>query len=297
MKHIITKINRRKLAFAALLGALLPFGNAGAQSSLDLRINEVLVFNDSNYVDDFGQHSAWIEIFNSAYNTVDMGGLYLTNDLSNPTMYKIPKGQPITAIAPRSFLVFWADGHESNGILHLNFKLEDSKLVALYDANGRTLIDSIHLPLNAKHDVTFGFMEDGLGQRAYLPKSTPMSSNVTTEKVTGAEIFATFDKSGFAMMAIAMSVVFSALAILFIFYKNLGRILNRKKKAKSDISDKTVSDEGISGEINAAIVMALYLYKNQLHDHENAVLTINKVAKAYSPWSSKIYGMRRWPRA
>lgn len=41
---------------------------------MDLRINEVLVYNDSNYVDDFGKHSPWIEIFNTAYNKVDIGG-------------------------------------------------------------------------------------------------------------------------------------------------------------------------------------------------------------------------------
>ncbi|HAH59495.1 MAG TPA: phage tail protein, partial [Bacteroidales bacterium] len=30
----------------------------------------------------------------------------------------------------------------------------------------------------------------------------------------------------------------------------------------------------------------------ELHDHEDAVLTIKKVARTYSPWSSKIYGLR-----
>jgi len=55
-----------------------------AQSSADLRINEILVYNDSNYVDDFGRHSPWIEIFNSAYNSVNIGGLYLTDDRRIP---------------------------------------------------------------------------------------------------------------------------------------------------------------------------------------------------------------------
>ena len=47
--------------------------NLLAQNVTDLRFNEILVRNDSLNVDDFGEHSAWIEIFNSGYNTVDIG--------------------------------------------------------------------------------------------------------------------------------------------------------------------------------------------------------------------------------
>jgi hypothetical protein len=52
----------------------------------------------------------------------------------------------------------------------------------------------------------------------------------------------------------------------------------------------------INGEVAAVISAALHLYKNDEHDFENTVLTIKKVAKAYSPWSSKIYGLRKNPR-
>jgi hypothetical protein len=49
-----------------------------------------------------------------------------------------------------------------------------------------------------------------------------------------------------------------------------------------------------SGEEIAAIAMALYEHLN-VHDTENTILTINKVKRAYSPWSSKIYSMRQTP--
>lgn len=282
-----------------LFGALLTSGTANAQSAIDLKINEVLVYNDSNYVDEYGTHSAWIEIFNSAYSTVDMGGLYLTNDLSNPTMYKIPKGNPGTAISSRGFLVFRADGQDARGILHLNFKLEESKVVALFDSNGETMIDVLTLPTNAKRDVTFGCKTDGDGTRDYLAKSTPNNSNVTNEVVSGADTFAKMDPWGVAMIVIAMGVVFLALALLYFFFKNMGKFLNRDGKEKAIPSGvknvKTLSSA--EGETNAAIALALFLYRDQMHDQENVVLTINKVARAYSPWSSKIYGLRRWPRA
>jgi len=52
----------------------------------------------------------------------------------------------------------------------------------------------------------------------------------------------------------------------------------------------------LSGEINAAIVMALYLYTNEIHDQEDPVITMVRVSRTYSPWSSKIYGLRKSPR-
>ena len=42
--------------------------------------------------------------------------------------------------------------------------------------------------------------------------------------------------------------------------------------------------------------MAIHLYYSEMHDKENTVLTIDKVSKTYSPWSSKIYGLRQHPR-
>jgi Na+-transporting methylmalonyl-CoA/oxaloacetate decarboxylase gamma subunit len=279
--------------FAGLHGSI-------AQSAQDLRINEFLVYNDSNYIDDFGQHGPWIEIFNSAYNTVDVGGLYLTDDLSNPKKYKIPKGQNMTQIPPRSYLVFWADDMGDRGILHLNFDLRNSKMIALFDANGRTLIDSVNIPKDShlKRNHTFGRVEDGFVEWKYLEKSTPNAANNTVEKVTGAMVFDNLDPYGGGMTMVAMFVVFTGLALLFIFFKNMSRIINWERKKPQTSQPVVVSDsnEGISGEVNAAIALVLHLYVNELHDHENTVLTINKVSRTYSPWSSKIYGLRKTPR-
>jgi Na+-transporting methylmalonyl-CoA/oxaloacetate decarboxylase gamma subunit len=47
-----------------------------------------------------------------------------------------------------------------------------------------------------------------------------------------------------------------------------------------------------SGEVNAAIAMALFMYYNEMHDHESRVITIKRVSKTYSPWSSKLYNMK-----
>jgi hypothetical protein len=50
-----------------------------------------------------------------------------------------------------------------------------------------------------------------------------------------------------------------------------------------------------SGEIYAAIAMAIY-EATELHDDENAILTIKSTVRNYSPWSSKIYTLREMPK-
>ena len=273
---------------------------AKAQNAGDLKFNEILVLNDSSAVDDFGMHSAWIEIFNSSYNTVNIGGCYLTDDLSNPTKYWIPTGDPLTKIPSRCYMVFWADDKPTRGIFHLNFDLLDAKTIALFDANGKTMIDKVDLPLDHKPDITYGRPTNESKEWVYLEKSTPGANNDYTKKKSAGESFVEIDPYGIGMTFIAMFVVFSALVILFIIYKNMGKFFIRRaapKKEKLQVETGISAKEAeMSGEVNAAIAMALYLFQSELHDQENTVLTIQKVSRNYSPWSSKIYTLRKSPR-
>jgi glutaconyl-CoA/methylmalonyl-CoA decarboxylase subunit delta len=66
----------------------------------------------------------------------------------------------------------------------------------------------------------------------------------------------------------------------------------RNKQTKP--SEEATSESEIPGEVTAAIAVALYLYKNETHDIESGVITIKRVSKIYSPWSSKLYHMRNF---
>ncbi len=307
------RITTLKILAVVLLISWMGRLDVRAQSALDLRINEILVDNQSNYLDDFGQHSPWIEIFNSAYNSVDIGGLYLTDDLSNPTKYRIASGQTMTIIPPRSYIVFWANNKPTHGIKHLNFTLKEGSVIALFDANGKTLIDSVTVPQNTIPDITFGRTVDGGEIWSNLAKSTPAANNETEFKPMAGDKFVEMDPTGFGMAVIAMTVVFFALALMYIFFKNLSRAigldLNKQKIARAlakarlgreaeSGKESIEKDEEyqVSGEVNAAIAMALFMYATEMHDDENTVLTINKVSRTYSPWSSKIYGLRQYPK-
>jgi len=49
-------------------------------------------------------------------------------------------------------------------------------------------------------------------------------------------------------------------------------------------------------ETVAAIGLGIKLYLEDMHDYEKTVMTIQKVVRPYSPWSSKIYGLRQNPK-
>lgn len=293
-----------------ILVLFLLAGKVSAQVVSDLKFNEVLVQNDSLNVDDFGEHNSWIEIFNSGYNTVDIGGCYITNDINNPTKYWIPTGDPMTKIPARCYILFWADGKPSRGIQHLNFSIKDGETLGLYDASGRVLIDKLQIPTEHHSNMSYGYMEKetgALGEHVqgkweYLDKITPASHNDHTRHSSSGEQFVKHDPSGFGMALVAMSVVFTSLALLYFIFKNIGAFFLRgskkMKKAKTGaLTTEEVSDSGeISGEVGAAIAMALHLYQTEIHDEENMVLTIKRISRAYSPWSSKIYTLRKYPQ-
>ncbi len=90
-------------------------------------------------------------------------------------------------------------------------------------------------------------------------------------------------------------VVFTSLVLLFWFFNTLPKLIYyrsaKKQKEKGDDSSES-QKLGIEGETTAAISMALHLYLSEIHDEESGILTIKKVSKIYSPWSSKIYAVR-----
>lgn len=157
---------------------------ASAQGRLDLRINEIMVQNDSNYVDQDGRHSAWIEIFNASHASNAIEKMFITtlskkeiqaafdankgnnkkgnqilNELSekqSDKIYVIPRGDVDTKVKPRTHVVFFADGDEAAGTFHLPFKFEAGKdnYIALYDVNG-DLVDEVVVPANLPSGQSF----------------------------------------------------------------------------------------------------------------------------------------------
>ena len=121
----------------------------------------------------------------------------------------------------------------------------------------------------------------------------------TLSKSGKSEFFKEVDPFGLGMTVIGYVIVFISLLLLYIVFYNLTRLIQLKLKRKlhkEGSLEKEKEEVSISGEVNAAIATALYFHFKESHDEETAILTINRVSKNYSPWSSKIYGLRQHPR-
>jgi len=85
-------------------------------------------------------------------------------------------------------------------------------------------------------------------------------------------------------------IVFLALLILYFVFLTIPKIMRIQFRTKMKKEGKKFEEkECITGEMNAALSSAIYLYFNEMHDDEVGELTIKKISKRYSPWSSKIY--------
>ncbi len=95
--------------------------------------------------------------------------------------------------------------------------------------------------------------------------------------------------------AFGILVVFTALTLLVIAFLITGKLskhsIKLRKKKSGQQTDIEEHDKDLSGEEIAAISMALHLFLSEVHDEESNVITIKRIERRYSPWSSKIYGM------
>ena len=110
--------------------------------------------------------------------------------------------------------------------------------------------------------------------------------------------FTTLDKPTIIFVLAGQVIV---VAIIFFLYR-LSIILvpaiirffgkHKPKDGNSALKSSIIGED--EENVEAAISMALYLHFNEIHDEESNVITIQRVSKTYSPWSSKLYNMRNF---
>jgi hypothetical protein len=138
-------------------------------------INEFMADNDNVVQDEVGDYDDWLELYNAGDEPMDLGGMYLTDDLADPTQWQIPD----TVIEPGGFLLFWADDEEEEGPLHTNFKLgAGGEELGLFDTD-----DNANLPIDSltfgeqTTDISYGRYPDGEDFWMFFSYATPGSSN------------------------------------------------------------------------------------------------------------------------
>ncbi len=279
-------------------------GVAGyAQRASSLVINEVQTNNVNGILNKNGERVAWFEVYNPTAAPVNISGCYLTNDSLNLKKYRIIKGDHLTKIEPHQRLLFYCNSDTRNGVDYTNFSLSDStsNYIAIVSANGLDIIDEVNVPV-LKGDTSWGSIYDGDKEnRATLAAVSPNAINHLGPESSAEQNFKENDQYGVGMALTAMSVVFTALLCLFISFKIIGKIAitigaARARRAAGVPKGGKVDPLETSGEVYAAIALALSLHEDNDHDYEETILTMKKVEKRYSPWSSKVYNLRENPK-
>ena len=124
-----------------------------SQGLTPVRINEVSASNDS-YINEYGKKNDWVELYNTTDESVDIEGMYLTDNPNKLTKYQITKASTAaqTVIPPHGHLLIWCDKLEtSDQALHATFKIDgEGGTLALTSADN-TWTDTFSY---ASHDAT-----------------------------------------------------------------------------------------------------------------------------------------------
>ncbi len=159
-----------------------------------LVINEFMSKNTTTIQEETGTYADWFEIYNSTSKDIDLGGLFVTNDLNNLNKYMIPKGQPeLTTVKAGGYYVFWCDKQTAINPNHVDFKLPaaagDIAIVQLRGSENY-IIDQVSYS-NQGEDVSYGRYPSVTSDFRYLLTPTPNAknaNNVTVKPVSGITI-------------------------------------------------------------------------------------------------------------
>ncbi|MBL7143481.1 MAG: lamin tail domain-containing protein [Phycisphaerae bacterium] len=170
----------RILLYSLILSIALP-GLVEAEGTLSLVINEFMASNNSSARDPQGQYEDWIEIYNFGSRIIDIGGFYLTDNLSIPTQWRIPDGIPtLTTIPAFGYLLIWADNDTAYSGLHANFKLDaGGEQIALFDSDGITLIDEVVFGQQTA-DLSSGRYPNASDNWQFLDSPSPGGRNISS---------------------------------------------------------------------------------------------------------------------
>lgn len=153
--------------------------NSAVSPSVALYVNEWMADSSGGFYDPTdGKPEDWFELYNASGTAIDLGGYYLTDDITDTNKFVIPGG---TVVGPWSFRVIWADNDdEDNGPgidLHVNFGLgRTGDAIHIYSPGG-SLVDSVTFGLQ-RTDVSQGRWPDSGTMICDMQGATPGSSNI-----------------------------------------------------------------------------------------------------------------------
>ncbi len=153
---------------------------------------EWMADNDGTLADPAdGAYDDWFELYNPGTNRIDLGGYYLTDDLTDPFKFEVPNNGQYT-IDPGGYLLVWADGDSGQNTtnrpdLHADFSLgRNGESIGIYGSDGVAL-DAVTFGEQTM-DVSEGRYPDASAGIYVMESPTPRAPNLVgnTAPVLGA---------------------------------------------------------------------------------------------------------------
>jgi len=120
-------------------------------------ITEFMAQNKSFLLDDFGESSDWIEIYNSGPGSFNIGGYYLTDNQDSLTKWRFPDG---VIIPDGGYLIVFASGRNltnAESQLHTNFRLnKNGGYLALVAPDCTTILQAFNSYPALEENISFG---------------------------------------------------------------------------------------------------------------------------------------------
>lgn len=283
-----------------------------AQNVSDLIISEALAQPDSTGIlDGYGRRTGWVELYNKSTGTVNFAGCFLTDDRDNLKKSIIPKSDNSTKLGPRQSVVFYCSGSGADGTYYTAFTLEPGKTVYLVSNDGRTVIDSLTIPAGLPAGMSVSKHSNDIRRQVWEAADEPTipspgALNDHQNSASGGELMKERDPHGWILSVTSVSVVFSALALLwFLFWLFFDRPAKKKAQPAKKVAKGTPEGEVAAaialaldmeqdGDVYAAIATAVHLYlSNSVHDVEPGIVTITRTQ---SGWKNKALSFRQLPR-
>ena len=152
---------RRSPYFRAVFWIFLACSSALHADVNDLVINELSASYHTEQ-DPSGDYDDWLEIYNAGDTSVRLRGLYLTDDLTEPTLFELPD----ETLEAGDHAVFWLDNEPDEGDDHAPFALNDTGeevfLTRLLSNGEVVIVDSISYD-DMRQRASFGRQTDGSG--------------------------------------------------------------------------------------------------------------------------------------
>jgi hypothetical protein len=181
------------MKFPSFLILTFWLGNTCSSVQAAVTINEFMAANTAGLVDEDGQTSDWIELYNSDASPVGLGDYALTDNATNPAKWRFPAGATIPA---NGYLLVYASGKNRQVVgqnLHTNFSLSAAgEYLGLYLVNPSTTLVDHYAPLypSQTDNVSYGKLDTGSGvQLVYLTTASPLAANLPAHAPAEAVAF------------------------------------------------------------------------------------------------------------